>query len=121
MIAISVKNEHGYTVGNIAKGEKLVLQYVSGKWKAWGKIATDSPDAKDGNIKCRLAICEANEEGTTVLAVVSGGTAIKPFEWIADKNYEKVVLRINDPDGDFESNPGTEVKYKLQVFKGNAL
>jgi hypothetical protein len=118
-VPITSKKEIGYEIGAVAKGEKIVLEYVGGKWKGWGKQASSSPDdpADKSNIN-RLAICEATKEGsTTVLEVVPTATKSKPYEWIADKDYEKLALRINDTDGNFGNNPDAGVKYRLRIVK----
>jgi hypothetical protein len=119
-VSITAKSEHGYVIGKVNKGERIMLQYVSGKWKAWGRQATESPDDINagGNESCRVALCEATATGaTSVVTVVRAGTETKPFEWVAEKDYEKLVLRINDSDGDFASNPDGGVRYRLRVLR----
>ncbi len=116
--AITAKKEHGYLIGKVAKGETITLQYVSGKWKAWGRYATQSPDepVQERGDQCRLAICEAPEETPTkVLAVVPSGTGTRPYTWAADRDYEKIVLRINSPQTDFASNPDNGVQYRVTI------
>ncbi len=46
IIAISAKSNEGYVLGPVRKGQRVTLSYVSGKWKGWGRYATESPDAK---------------------------------------------------------------------------
>ncbi len=65
--------------------------------------------------ECRLAICEAAGGKTKVLSIVPYDTKYKPFQWTADKDYSDIVLRINDSDGNFASNPPGNVIYKLLV------
>jgi len=65
-----------------------------------------------------VAIREAAKDGkTNVLEVVPAATKAKSHEWTADKEYERVVLRINDTDGDFGNNPDAGVKYHLRIVK----
>ncbi len=119
-IGITARKEVGYDVGKIAKGEKLILQYVSGKWKSWGHIAGESPDGTGEKMpeSCRVAICELTPDaGAKVLAIVPGGTKQTPFAWAAERDYADLVLRINDSDGDFANNPEKDVKYHLQVLR----
>src|SRR5262249_24988698 len=115
---ITAKKEHGYVVGKGGKGEKIYFQYVSGKWKAWGRVATGSPEepVQERGDQCRLAICEAPDGNhTKVLAVVPSGTKTKPFAWAADRDYEKIVLRVNSPNMNFASNPDDRVRYRLTI------
>jgi DNA-binding beta-propeller fold protein YncE len=122
-IAISSKHEHGYLIGPVQKGEKVVLRYVSGKWKAWGKYATESPDQEspESGDRCRLAICDATDNGRLrVLDIVPAGTVNKPFEWLANAPYKKLVLRINDNDGDFASNADAGVRYILRIVPASS-
>jgi hypothetical protein len=104
------------------KGQRIHLQYVSGTWKGWDKYATESPDAKvpqDPNAgdRCRLVICEVVGRGQSrVLVVVPPSTMNNPFEWSADRDYDRIIFRINDNDGDFASNPDEGVRYQLQVL-----
>lgn len=120
-VVINARSEEGYPVGKVSRRDMLVMQYLSGKWKAWGKYATESPDGtspEGGTDACRLAICEIDGTGkATLLSVVPAGTASKPFEWVAAKDIEKVVLRINDQDGNFKSNPDAGVTYRLRFLQ----
>jgi len=116
---IPANKEFAYELSTIRKGDKLVLQYMGGRWKGWGKYATESPDSEvtERGDLCRLAICEVLKQvHTRVLFVVPPGTENKPFEWMADKDYDKIILRINDNDNNFESNPDAGVRYQLRLF-----
>ncbi len=71
---------------------------------------------KERGETCRVALCELNSNGTSrVVAVVRDGTQGTPFEWIATKDYDRIVLRINDSDGDFAANPDGNVRYRLRL------
>ncbi|RCS53892.1 hypothetical protein DTL42_01615 [Bremerella cremea] len=110
----------GYMIGAVKKGDTIRLSYISGKWKAWGRLASESPDAEyiGGGEKCRLALSALENQSEIVkLAVVPGMTDIRPFTWTADKDYPTVFLQINDTDGDFSSNPPSDVKYSLSIEK----
>ena len=121
-VVVSAEQEFGYLVGGLRKGDKLMLQYQYGKWKAWGTVPSESPDSQviEGGDKCRLVICAVLINGkSTVLVVVPAGTKDQPFEWVADQDYEKIILRIND-DGDFASNPDGGVQYRLRLLPASA-
>ena len=120
-IRISAQSEIGYDVGSVSKNEILELSYIAGTWKGWGRIASDSPDSAElekGN-RNRVVICEADALGRTrVLGVVPAGTKYRPFQWKANRNFERIVLRINDDDHDFVSNPDGNVRYDLRILRG---
>ncbi len=120
-VRITSTQEVGYDLGSINRDDRIRLTYVSGKWKGWGNIASDSPDdvmLEKGN-RNRLVVCEADAEGRTrVLSVVPAGTRHRPFELVANRNYDRIVLRINDNDGEFENNPDEKVTYHLQIVRG---
>ncbi|MCP5541223.1 MAG: hypothetical protein H7A53_12155 [Akkermansiaceae bacterium] len=114
--------EDGVSLGKLKKGDKVILQYVSGKWKSHGELATEDPDAitighGDEN---RLGIFQKQREGSRprLLILVPPGTKQKPFVYPIPDDYAEIVLRINeDPDGKWEQNPGSVV-YKVGVEKG---
>lgn len=119
---ITAKKEVGYDIGKIYKKDRIRLSYVGGKWKGWGNVASDSPDEAEleQGDRNRLVLCEADRQGRTrVLAIIPPGSRHTPFELVADRNYERVVLRINDNDNDFDSNPDDDVRYQLHVQRGN--
>lgn len=120
---ISAKNPVGYVVGPMNKGDVLTLQYVSGKWKTWGGIASASPDDENvaGGDKCRMGICALfSNNDLQKLKLVPGQTVNNPFSWTADRDYEKVILQVNDDDGDFASNPDKDVTYALSIERAAA-
>jgi len=111
---IYANREAGYVVGSVKKGDKLVLQYVRGHWKASGKLGVLNPDAvknEDGDAS-RLVIAAVEGDLTRVLRIMPHSTAKKPFIYVFDEAVKTVVLRINDPDRTFEENPG-QVIYKV--------
>ncbi|QDU75031.1 hypothetical protein Pan97_20520 [Bremerella volcania] len=117
-VKITAKYPIGYVVGPMNKGDILKLRYVSGKWKTWGGLATASPDdaVPAGGDKCRTGICalEANND-LQKLTLVPGQTVNNPFSWTADRDYEKIILQVNDDDGDFASNPERDVTYAISI------
>ncbi|HWL08326.1 MAG TPA: hypothetical protein VNQ76_07975 [Planctomicrobium sp.] len=120
-VQVSARREIGYDLGSISKNDRIRLSYVSGKWKGWGNIASDSPDEPmlEKGDRNRLVVCEADSVGRTrVLAIIPAGTRHVPFELVANRNYERVVLRINDNDNDFASNPDNNVRYHVRVLRG---
>ncbi len=120
-VFISAKNEVGYDLGKVYKNDRIRLSYVGGKWKGWGNIASDSPDEPtlEKGQRNRLAICEADSLGRTkVMVVVPPGTQHSPFEIVASRNFDRVVLRINDDDHDFATNPDGRVSYHVHILRG---
>ena len=119
-VAISADSETGYLLGAVPRGSVLAVQYVSGKWKSWGGIATENPDAAQpaGGDRCRLAVVEVLPgKGPVVrtLGLVPADTVTKPFVWRADRDYSTLAVRINDTDGEWK-NPGS-VQYKVRLDK----
>jgi hypothetical protein len=122
VMELTAKSERGASVGPMKSGQVLRLQYVSGKWKAWGNLATASPDdpnERERGDANRLAIVSAPASGDVeTLAVVPAGTAANAFEFIAPRDLENVALRINDKDGDWSKNPDGRVTYRVQLRNG---
>ncbi len=122
-VVITAKDPIGYEVGRMNKGDVLTVRYVSGKWKTWGGLATASPDDENvaGGDKCRMGICAALEfDVIQKLALVPGQTADNPFSWTADRNYERIILQVNDDDGDFASNPDRDVTYAIAIQRAGS-
>ncbi|MFA6563613.1 MAG: S16 family serine protease [Verrucomicrobiia bacterium] len=118
IVPITAKREEGYVIGRLPARSVIHLQYVEGKWKAWGNYATACPD--DPNVergeRNRLVIAEVSRSGTQhVLAVVPPETSLQPFSYPLSQDADKVVLRINDNDNDFASNPDAGVQYCVYV------
>lgn len=118
IVPITAKREEGYVIGRLPAGSVIYLQYVEGKWKAWGNFPTACPD--DPNVergdRNRLAIVEVTRTGAqNVLAVVPPETSLQPFAYTLRNDAEKVVLRINDDDNDFAKNPDAGVQYCVYV------
>lgn len=109
-------NNDGVRIGPVKAGQTISLQYVSGKWKAFGRLATSNPDDRtpgisgDDHDRSRLAIAKAriDAEPGEVIAVVPGGTATEPFLYRFATDCENVVLRINT-GSDQPGNPGSVV------------
>jgi len=122
-VKITAKDPVGYEVGPMNQGDVLKLRYVSGKWKTWGGLATESPDAESpaGGDKCRLGIGSVNSSGDVQkLTLVPGGTESSPYSWTADQSYDKVILQVNDDDGDFASNPERDVTYAIAIERAGS-
>ncbi|PQO26018.1 hypothetical protein C5Y96_21440 [Blastopirellula marina] len=122
-VTVTAKDPVGYVVGPVHKGDVISLQYVSGKWKTWGGIASASPDDENvaGGDKCRMGICALfPNNDLQKLTLVPGLTVNNPFSWTADKDYEKIILQVNDDDGDFASNPDKDVTYAMSIERAAA-
>ena len=120
-VKIPANSPDGYRIGPVKAGDVITLQYVEGKWKAWGGIATSSPDeareesGKEG--QCRLVIAEASRNGVPgkILKVVPAETIGKPFIYKVATTRDDIVLRIA-ANSNAPSNPG-QVTYKLKVVR----
>lgn len=93
---------NGYDLGAVGSGGRLTLQYVTGRWKSYGTYATANPDSLelergDKTTENMCVIAEpADSEGIpgSIIAVVPPKTETTPFQFTADKDYPKLVLRI---------------------------
>ena len=133
-VDIAGDSQEGYDIGPVKPNTRITLSYVSGTWRSWSKEkqeeaktdeekatwapqSPDDPDAKRVD-RCRLVLvaCEDEKQAGTVLAVVRTGTAAKPFTFLVSRAIPKLILRIQDKDGDYEENTG-EVHYRLSVVR----
>lgn len=118
IIELSDREQFALILGKLRKGTKLTFQYVSGKWKDWGKSPTESPDTEspERGDQCRVAIVSHPfRDQATVLAIVPANTQSQPFEWVCPADLERVVLRINSKLGDYAKHPGGVVRYRLTI------
>ena len=119
-VAILANTPDGYRLGGVKRGDTITLEYVSGKWKSKGGIATENPDdpkAAYGEDD-RLVIAEAaSPEGVPgkVIKVVPPETSLKPFTYLMQTSRDDVVLRIHS-NSDRKENPGS-VTYKLKLVR----
>ena len=115
---ISANSERGYELGPITRNTTITLQYVRGTWKAWGQFGNQNPDGYnlERGDDCRLAIVIApnTPSGGTVLQIVPPGTSQQPFVWRANRNYQNLILRINDSGPNWNSKPGS-VEYRVRI------
>ncbi len=111
-IKIDGRQKVGFDAGRIDKGQHVILQYVSGKWKGWGGIASENPDAEvqERGDRCRVAIVLDDK----VVSVVPFGTTGKPYVYKLKKSGN-LTFRINDDDDEWVSNPQGFVTYKFGV------
>lgn len=87
----------GFDVGAMRRGETMILAYQSGRWSSGHKRITESPDESKGTEE-RLCICDSSLEAPKdILTMVPVSTRVNPYIWRAGKNYDKIILRINDP------------------------
>ncbi|HEY8747457.1 MAG TPA: hypothetical protein VIM11_05770 [Tepidisphaeraceae bacterium] len=117
IVEISASSERGFVIGPVTTGTTIALQYVSGKWRAWGKNAAVNPDfAPPGTDGSFLVIAEGTgpSSPTKLLWVVPQGTVRKPFTFTIDHDAKEIILRIKGENGKFDGNPGA-VSYRLTV------
>lgn len=118
-VAVPANTPNGYAIGPVQKGDRILLQYVTGTWKGNGTIASSNPDIiVVENHDDSLAIARAarkQEVPGKVLTTVSGPTTDKPFVFIVPDTRDDLVLRINH-DSTRMRNPGS-VTYHLKVIR----
>lgn len=119
-ITIPANSPNGYRIGGVTKGDTLTLQFVDGKWKSQGGIATESPDNPTATYgeNDRLVIAEpadANGAPGKVIKIVPADTATTPFVYVMQTSRTDVVLRINN-NSDRKENPGV-VTYKMKLVR----
>lgn len=121
IVTIPAASENGFVIKDVAKRSDISLQYSAGKWKSWGRYATESPDSEktERGDACRLVIALPGRNGKAgeILAIVPPNTRERAFVFKPNADYPSVVLRINDKDNSFSDNPGS-VQYSLSVLKG---
>src|SRR5260221_9296125 len=112
---IPANSPDGFLITDIRKGSKIFLQYSEGKWKSWGRFATENPDSEttERGDACRVVIALPSKDGKAgeVLAIVPPNTRQRPFMFEAESDYPRLVLRINDKNNSFSENPGS-VQYE---------
>ena len=118
-IAIKAKEQNGAELGTVRTGTQIRLQYVEGRWAMSGGGEGDpskypSPDDAEIYPANRLGIYALIDGEAKLLATVPGGTKKKPFRHRFDKDYEMVMLRIQDSNA--VDNSGFVV-YKVDVAK----
>jgi hypothetical protein len=114
---IPANSPDGFKVGPVRKGDVISLQYIEGKWKDHGVIASANPDdAKDDPVN-RLVISQPSKSGApgNVLAAVPPGTAAQPFTYAVQTSRDMVVLRISENSNN-PKNPGS-VYYQLRITR----
>ncbi len=116
---ISSRRPMGFDVGPVKRGERLTLTYITGKWSAGHKAIAESPDESKDTEK-RLCICDAGQHAPLdIITLVRTSTKSKPYEWRAEKDYDKVTLRINDPGQTYGYNRDEGVKYRVQLRRAD--
>lgn len=113
---IPANDPSGFKLGPVRRGDHLTLTYVSGLWKDHGGIATENPDAPRDE-KDQLVIAAPAQKGLpgSLIKIVPGGTAQKPFVYEVQTDREEIVLRINS-NSQVKKNPG-EVVYKVMLTR----
>jgi len=111
-IVIDGRKKTGFDAGKVNRGQHVVFQYISGEWKGWGGIASESPDAEaqERGDRCRVAIVIDDE----VVSIVPPRTISKPYVYEV-KNSGHLTFRINDDDDDWISNLQGFVVYRFGI------
>jgi hypothetical protein len=119
-ITITANSPNGYRIGAVKRGDTITLEYVTGKWKSKGGIATENPDDPKATYgdDDRLVIAEAMDASGApgkLITLVPPETTLKPFTYLVQTSRNDVVLRINANSSRTE-NPGA-VTYKLKLVR----
>ena len=106
---IKANAKFGVSLGAIRPGQHVTLQYVEGRWNLMGQpdpakwFSPDEAPRADN----RLGIYSLENGEAKLLSDVPNGTKHHPFHYHFLKNYENVILRIQD--GDASDNPGSAI------------
>ncbi|MEZ5387817.1 MAG: hypothetical protein R3F13_20095 [Prosthecobacter sp.] len=117
-ITIPANSPNGYRLGGIQRGDTITLQYVGGKWKDHGGIATENPDDAKAEGNSRLVIAEAPDVSGLpgrVIKEVPTDTISKPFTYVMQTTRSDVVLRILS-NSQRKENPGSVI-YKMKLVR----
>ena len=115
---IPANSPGGFKLGAVKQGDIITLQYLDGKWKGHGHLATENPDTTtDSEDESRLVIArgpKGNKPGD-VIVVVPRDTAAKAWSYTVATSREDIVLRINK-NSEQKDNPGSVV-YKVTITR----
>lgn len=115
---VPANSPDAFLIGDVRKGSTISIRYRSGKWKSFGRFASYSPDEENPENwdACRLSVALPSKNGKAgqSLALLPTNTRSRPFVFVAPTDYPALVLRINDSDKDYASNPGS-VEYSVTV------
>lgn len=119
-LEIPAQREDGVSLGPLPAGTAIHVQYVGGKWKAWGGLATENPDAEDHERvdQSRLVIADYPDPRrlSEVLTTVPPNTDEQAFRYTLEEPAENLVLRIhNGGRSSFKDNPGS-VRYRVMIL-----
>lgn len=104
----------GVSLGKLRPGDKIVMQYMSGSWKAYGTWDMQSPDDAGVIAQHRLAVQYSDNEGKPMRDDVPCNTARRGHIYVVTGEGEH-FLRIADPV--LDANEGSVI-YKVQVLRG---
>jgi hypothetical protein len=118
---VPANSPDGYPLGALHKGDVVTLQYLDGMWKAYGHIASESPDMvvqeRGHQDDSRLVIARASTNGKpgAVIALVPPLTAKTPFTFAVPEDRSDLVLRIHK-NSENKANPGV-VTYSVKILR----
>ena len=118
-ITIKASDEVGVILEDLHRGDEIILQFDSGRWKSHGQLASENPDslAISHGKENRLAIFAKKNVTSRLrpLAIVPPQTQQHPFTFTIPDEFYRITLRIHeDPDGRWTENPGSVV-YRVQL------
>ena len=115
----SASKERGTKLGDFKKGDRVSIQYLSGKWVGWPTDPMYSPDdpAFTGNSagygRPQLCIIRTGSEETFEL--LPPNTKETPFIYVCEDDC-KLSLRMSDREGQWVDNKGA-VTYRVALLK----
>jgi hypothetical protein len=119
IIQISAGNSMGSSIGPIKQNTSITFKYRGGAWKCWGGKGNINPDNTGGRggDQCRLALYSSNDGQLELITIIPEHTAQNPFTYVADKNFNNLILRIFNSDHRWYKKRGN-VSYKV-IIKDN--
>ena len=115
---IAASSPDAFPLGAVQKGPTITLRYRNGKWKSFGRFPTSDPNDEQTErwTACRMAISHPSKDGKAgkTVTLVPAETQRRQFIFDVTADYPLLVLRINDEDGSYDTNPGME-EYSVTV------
>lgn len=112
---IRADDKEGQSLGNLKKGDKIIIEYVEGEWSSGRRGSPLSPDT-DSNAMTTSIYVKDGDRATRMIVEVPMATKGKPFEFVVADDAE-YYLHARDRSSVYVRNSGV-VRYKVTVAKG---
>ena len=117
IIQILANSSVGHSIGPVSQNSTISMEYKGGAWKCWGGKGNINPDNTNGRggDHCRVGLFNLREDRLPeLITVIPEHTSNNPFIFVADKNYDHLILRIFNGDQRWHKKRG-DVYYKIIV------